>query len=68
VKKLQEAWIKDSASRKQLKMYLKIKQHKETKERSVSHFAFKELFVLLHQNRLLMNTLLYNSFQHYFIF
>ncbi len=49
-------------------MYLKIKQHKETKERSVSHFVFKELYVLLHQNRLLMSTLLYNSFQHYFIF
>jgi len=44
-------------------MYLKIKQHKETKERSVSHFVFKELYVLLHQNRLLMSTLLYNSFQ-----
>lgn len=62
MKKLQEAWIKDSTSRKQLKMYLKIKQHKETKERSVSHFVFKELYVLLHQNRLLMSTLLYNSF------
>lgn len=49
-------------------MPLKTKKHKETKERSVSHFVFKELYVLLHQNRLLMSTLLYNSFQHYFIF
>lgn len=62
MKNLQEAWIKDSASRKQFKMYLKIKQHKETKERSAPHFVFKELYVLLHQNRLLMSTLLYNSF------
>ena len=26
-------------------MYLKIKQHKETKERSAPHFVFKELYV-----------------------